>query len=77
VLVGLDLPGDGYALIQKLHDANPDLLIIAIAGALKASVLEATKELGIIEALKKPITLEWKPVVERIRARRPFSPVRS
>jgi len=23
VLVDLDMPGDGYALIQKLHDANP------------------------------------------------------
>jgi CheY-like chemotaxis protein len=74
VLVDLDLPGDGYALIQKLHDANPDLLIIAIAGALKSSVLEATKELGVVEVLKKPITREWKPVVERVRASRPRSP---
>ena len=64
------LPGDARALIQKLHDANPDLLIIAISGALKASVLEATRELGVVEVLKKPITREWKPVVERIRARR-------
>ncbi len=37
VLVDLDMPGDGYALIQKLHDANPELLIIAISGALNAS----------------------------------------
>ena len=70
VLVDLDLPGDGYVLIQKLHDANPELLIIAISGALKASVLEATKEIGVVEVLKKPITPAWKPVVERIRARR-------
>ena len=70
VLVDLDMPGDGYALIQKLHDANPELLIIAISGALKASVLEATKEMGVVEVLKKPITPAWKPVVERIRARR-------
>ena len=70
VLVDLDLPGDGYALIQKLHDANPDLLIIAIAGALKVSVLKATKEIGVVEVLKKPVTPAWKPVVERIRARR-------
>jgi len=70
VLVDLDLPGDAYALIQKLHDANPELLIIAICGALKASVLEATRELGVVEVLKKPITREWKPVVERIRERR-------
>jgi CheY-like chemotaxis protein len=74
VLVDLDLPGDGYALIQKLHDANPDLLIIAISGALKSSVLEATRELGVVEVLKKPITREWKPVVERVRASRHRSP---
>jgi len=74
VLVDLDLPGDGYALIQKLHDANPELLIIAISGALKASVLEATKDIGVVEVLKKPITSAWKPVVERIRARRLLEP---
>ena len=66
--------GDGYALIQKLHDANPELLIIAISGALKASVLDATKEIGVVEVLKKPITSAWKPVVERIRARRVLEP---
>jgi len=42
-------------LIRKLHDSNPDLLIIAIAGAMKASVLEATKEFGVVEVLNKPI----------------------
>jgi CheY-like chemotaxis protein len=70
VLVDLDLPGGAYALIEKLHDANPDLLIIAIAGAMRASVLKATEEFGVVEVLTKPITPEWKPVVERIRARR-------
>jgi CheY-like chemotaxis protein len=70
VLVDLDLPGDGYALIQRLHDTNPDLLIIAISGAMKASVLEATKGIGVVEVLKKPITDGWKPVVERVRATR-------
>jgi CheY-like chemotaxis protein len=71
VLVDLELPGNAYTLIQKLHDAYPDLLIIAIiSGAMKASVFEATKDLGVVEVLKKPITPEWKPVVERIRARR-------
>ncbi|HTW63417.1 MAG TPA: response regulator [Bryobacteraceae bacterium] len=70
VLVDLDLPNDPYKLIQKLHDERPDLLIIAISGAVKASVLEATKDLGVVEVLNKPITPEWKPVVERIRARR-------
>ena len=69
VLVDVDMPG-AYTLIQKLHDANPDLMFIAIHGAVKASVLEATKEIGVVETLKKPVTPEWKPVVERIRARR-------
>ena len=70
VLVDMDLPGNAYALIQKLHDMHPDLLFIAIHGAVKASVLEATKNIGVVETLKKPITPEWKSVVERIRARR-------
>jgi CheY-like chemotaxis protein len=61
---------DPYSLIRKLHDSHPDLLIIAISGAVKASVLEATKALGIVEVLKKPITPAWKPVVERVRATR-------
>jgi CheY-like chemotaxis protein len=68
VLVDIDLPG-AYALIRRLHDANPYLMFIAIHGAVKASVLEATKEIGVVETLMKPVTPEWKPVVERIRAR--------
>ena len=69
VLVDLELPGDAFALIQKLHDSNPDLLIIGIAGAIRASVSQ-TNKLGIVEVLEKPITRDWKPVVERIRALR-------
>jgi DNA-binding NtrC family response regulator len=69
VLVDLELPGDAFALIQKLHDANPDLLIIGIAGAMRASASQTSK-LGIVEVLEKPITRDWKPVVERIRALR-------
>jgi DNA-binding NtrC family response regulator len=69
VLVDLDLPGDAYALIHKIHAAHPELLIIVIHGASKASVLAATKAPGVVEVLKKPITTKWKPVVERVRAR--------
>ena len=69
VLVNLDMPGS-YELIQKLHDADPRLLVVAIAGALRPSVEEATKRLGVVDVLEKPITPAWKPVVERIRARR-------
>ena len=69
VLVDMDLPG-AHDLIKKLHDANPELLFIAIDGAAKASILDATRRLGVVGALKKPITPAWKPVVESIRARR-------
>jgi CheY-like chemotaxis protein len=69
VLVDLHLPW-AYALIQTLHDAHPDLLFIGVNGAVQASLREAdTKDIGIVEFLSKPITPEWKPVVERVRAR--------
>jgi CheY-like chemotaxis protein len=70
VLVDLELP-EAYSLIQKLHDSDPNLLIIAISGGIKSAITEATKELGVVEVLRKPITPDWKPVVERVRARRP------
>ena len=57
VLVDLGLP-DAYSLIQRLQDTNPDLLIIGISGAMQASVEKATKDLGIVEVLHKPITPE-------------------
>ena len=66
VLIDLDLPG-AYALIQKLHDAHPELLIIAVSGAARASI-ESIKKFGVVELLRKPIRPEWKPVVERVRA---------
>jgi DNA-binding response OmpR family regulator len=69
VLVDLELPG-GYALIQLLHDKNPSLLIIGVRGAVKASVQQGTETGAIVEYLQKPITPEWKPVVERVRAKR-------
>jgi DNA-binding NtrC family response regulator len=67
VLVDLELPGDGYALIKKLHDQNPGLMIIGVKGALKASMQDSEK-LPVVEFLQKPITPAWKAVVERIRA---------
>ena|SRR5712691_4539033 len=70
-LVDLDLPGeDGFALIRKLHDAIPKLSIIAISSALHTLTLEDARKLGAVEVLKKPITQDWKPVVERVRAGR-------
>ena len=68
VLVDLDMP-DAHALIQRLHDTKPDVLIIADS-AVQAAVEEATKQTGVVAVLRKPVTPTWKPVVERIRARR-------
>ena len=71
VLVDLHIPW-AHALIQTLHDAHPDLLFIGVNGAIKASLREAdTRDIGIVEFLSKPITPEWKPVVERVRASHP------
>jgi two-component system response regulator PilR (NtrC family) len=70
-LVDLDLKGkDGLSLIQRLRENFPDLAIIAISSVLSGHELERARELGVIEVLHKPITPEWKPVVERIRARK-------
>ena len=69
VLVDLELPG-AYPLIEKLHNSDPLLLIIAISGAMKSAVTEATEDLGVVEVLRKPVTPDWKPAVERVRARR-------
>ena len=69
-LVDLDLPGeDGFALIRKLHDSVPELSIIIVSSALHNITLEDARKLGAVEVLKKPITPEWKPVVERVARR--------
>jgi two-component system phosphate regulon sensor histidine kinase PhoR len=71
VLVDLDLPGeDGFALIRKLRDTVPELSIIVVNSALHSLTLEDARKLGAVEVLKKPITSDWKPVVERVRQRR-------
>jgi CheY-like chemotaxis protein len=68
-LVDLDLKGeDGLMLIQQLRESFPDLPIIAISSVLSGQQVENAKSLGVAEVLHKPITPEWKPVVERIRA---------
>jgi CheY-like chemotaxis protein len=68
VLVDLDLPGDPYALIRKLHGLDPALLVVATSGAMTASLRDATDALEVVAVLTKPVTPEWKPVVERLRA---------
>jgi CheY-like chemotaxis protein len=71
VLVDLDLRGDdGLALIRRIHENLPGLPIIAISEKPQVPVLDQIRELGVAEVLHKPITPEWKPVVERVRAMR-------
>ena len=69
VLVDLDLEReDGLVLIRRIHESFPGLPIIAVSATPKKIVLELAKEFGAVEILQKPITAQWKPVVERIRA---------
>jgi len=70
-LVDLDLPeGAGFDLIRTLRRSVPDLQIIAVTNAISSLSSEDAQKLGNVEVLRKPITPAWKPVVERIRARR-------
>ena len=70
-LVDLDLKGkDGLSLIESLRKNFPDLPVIAISSVLDSHELENAKQLGVAEILRKPITPDWKPVVERVRATR-------
>ena len=71
VLVDLDLKReDGMALIRDLVERCPGLPIIAITEQTQKAARDLAKELGAVEVLEKPITPEWKPVVERVRAMR-------
>ena len=68
-LVDLDLRGqNGFELIRNMRERFPDLPVIAISGVLQVDALESAKLFGAAEVLQKPVTPEWKPVVERIRA---------
>ena len=70
-LVDLDLPGGaGFDLIRTLRRNVPDLQIIAVTDAISSFSPEDAKKLGVVEVLRKPITKDWKPVVEQVRARR-------
>jgi len=70
-LVDLDLPGGaGFDLIKTLRRRVPDLQIIAITSAIYTLNPDDAEKLGVAAVLKKPITADWKPVVERIRAGR-------
>ena len=70
VLVDLGFNGDGVGLIRILHESVPGLPIIAIADNVPKATSDLAEELGVVEVLSKPITSEWKPVVERVRTLR-------
>lgn len=71
VLVDLDLDQeDGLVLIREIKNRFPGLPVIAISESHRQVVLELAQEFGAVEILHKPITPEWKPVVERVRALR-------
>src|SRR5579883_1677472 len=68
-LVDLDLKGkDGLLLIQKLRGTLPHLPVIAISSSIGSDAVDTAKQFGAVEVLVKPITHEWKPIVERFRA---------
>jgi CheY-like chemotaxis protein len=70
-LVDLDLPGGAwFDLIRTLRRNVPDLQIIAVTNEVQNLSPEDAQKLGVVAVLKKPITPEWKPVVERVRASR-------
>jgi CheY-like chemotaxis protein len=67
-LVDLDLPGtDGFALIRNLHETHPELPTIAIGDVVREDVLQSARKIGAAAVLRKPVTREWKSVVDRIR----------
>ncbi|HLK50629.1 MAG TPA: response regulator [Bryobacteraceae bacterium] len=69
VLVNLDLRyEDGLVLIRDLRTRFSGLPIIAMTASRHHTLIELAKEFGAIEILRKPITPEWKPIVERARA---------
>ena len=68
VLVDVDIPDQGVGLIRELHQVVPDVCIIATSSAEQISLPKEAENLGVVEVLNKPITPEWKPVVERVRA---------
>lgn len=70
VLIHLDLRGDdGLTLIERMHEAFSELPIIAISSMLGQEIVSGAKAVGAVEILPKPVSPEWKQIVERFRAR--------
>jgi CheY-like chemotaxis protein len=68
LMIDLDLPGvNGFDLISQMRKNFPDLPIIAVSGVYQATALESAKALGAAAVLSKPVTAEWRAVVDRVR----------
>jgi len=70
MLVDLELgEGDGLDLIERLHDAFPKVAIVAISDRMSGRrELTHLKARGAAALLSKPITPEWKTLVEQLPA---------
>ena len=70
VVVDLDLPDvDGYSLIRHVRTEYPKLPVIAVSGVYQGHALEIAKMIGAAKVLPKPISPEWKAVIEESPAR--------
>ena len=68
VLVDLNLPGiSGFDLIQAIRSLDAGLPIIAVSGVLAEAPLETARYFGASETLRKPVTLDWKATIDRLR----------
>jgi FixJ family two-component response regulator len=69
-LVDLDLRGqDGHSLICEMCQQFPDLPVIAMGGISQEHVFESANAVGAVDALRKPITPEWKTAIARVRSK--------
>ena len=70
-LIDLRLPSgeDGLALIEELRSNRPSVAVIAITALADNATMEAAREGGAVEVLRKPITSEWETAIQRARNR--------
>ena len=68
ILIDLNLPGqDGFSLISALRNRFPGIPLIAISGVSQRHVLESAMVFGAVDALRKPITPEWKAAIAKVQ----------
>jgi CheY-like chemotaxis protein len=69
--VDLDLVAEnGFDFIGELKQSCPELPVIATTSAPQPVVFDAAKLAGAVEALRKPINLEWRSAINRVRTER-------